>query len=486
MEYNKRAPQGLFALFLFSLIFISSAPSLAVTFTEVVSQKITGFDKEDQSTQRKALDEASAYAFYRQYPESRRGEDFVLACRSEGEVSRFCDVVVKPSKPSKLISMPPQTRRTFFTALLSLDNPATRSQKCPRAVQQLNQVLRDPQAGRLRARSLYWQWVCATDEKTKESLRERIAKEHTLSLQNLLIAEATGENRIQELINGKEDWPVAFRSSKNPGFNKIIQGLEALISLGEDGAAAVIERNYGSDIQQLEPEVQLYLSALMNQVSESVPSVLPITRMLMRLVTNQRNYLNGTTLKLLFPSNYNLYLIREARTTTFDQLIEEVRGDIEWSLLAGLIHHESAINPRAASSASAYGLAQLLVPTAKDVYDTWSERSSFPVNREMLFDPKINLQLAVMDFNRRFRRFNGRLAVALASYNAGETAVEEWVKRSPVMMDERIQADLLFMNESRDSRISDYVSSVLAKRYWYKALYQAQTTPIETQPETQP
>ena len=35
-----------------------------------------------------------------------------------------------------------------------------------------------------------------------------------------------------KLINGKEDWPVAFRSSKNPGFNKIIQGLERFEKIG--------------------------------------------------------------------------------------------------------------------------------------------------------------------------------------------------------------------------------------------------------------
>lgn len=456
----------------------------ATPFHQILTQKTTGFlTSENQPSQAQALEEARNYAHYRQYPKSRRGEDFLLACKSPVQQNRFCDVITSPRtiENTDPISLP--TRRLFQTALLSLDNAQTRSKRCPRAVQQLNTVIRDAKAARIRVRALYWQWVCAeTNAKNREVLKQKIAQDYPLSIQNLMISEADGDNRITELANASGDWPVAFRSVRNPGFNLVIQGLEALISLKEDGAAAVVERHYGTEIGQLEPEVQLYIAGLMNQVSESVPSVLPITRILQRLVLQQPQYLSGSTLKLLYPKHYSLYLIREARTINFEDLIEEVRGDIEWSLLAGLIHHESAINPRAASSAKAYGLAQLLVPTAKDVYDTWVDRSSFPVSREMLFDPKINLQLAVMDFKRRFARFNGRLGLALASYNAGETAVEEWVKRSPQVQDERLQNDLLFMNEARDSRISDYVASVLAKRAWYKALYPRQNFAGETQP----
>jgi hypothetical protein len=456
----------------------------ATPFQQILTQKMTGFSvSENQLSQSEALEEARNYAHYRQYPKSRRGEDFLLACKSPMQQSRFCEVITAPRTVENTdpISLP--TRRLFQAALLSLDNVVTRSKRCPQAVKQLNTVIRDAKAARIRVRALYWQWVCNEgNAKNREALKRKIAQEYPLSLQNLMISETDGDRRLQELANSSGDWLVAFRSVRNPAFNSVIQGLEALVSLKEHGAAAVVERHYGAEIGQLEPEVQLYLAGLMNQVSESVPSVLPITRILQRLVLQQPQYLSGLTLKLLYPNDYSLYLIREARTIRFADLIEEVRGDIEWSLLAGLIHHESAINPRAASSAKAYGLAQMLVPTAKDVYDNWVDRSAFPVSREMLFDPKINLQLAVMDFKRRFGRFNGRLGLALASYNAGETAVEEWVKRSPKIQDERLQNDLLFMNEARDSRISDYVASVLAKRAWYKALYAQQNSAGEAQP----
>lgn len=90
------------------------------------------------------------------------------------------------------------------------------------------------------------------------------------------------------------------------------------------------------------------------------------------------------------------------------------------ALVTAVAATESAFNPRAVSAKGAIGLMQLMPETA--VRYGIVESSSRAVI-ERLFDPYINAMTGSRVLADLIRRFDGRLELALAAYNAGEGAI---------------------------------------------------------------
>jgi soluble lytic murein transglycosylase-like protein len=82
------------------------------------------------------------------------------------------------------------------------------------------------------------------------------------------------------------------------------------------------------------------------------------------------------------------------------------------NLFNRLVQQESGWNPRAKSSAGAYGLAQLMPATAR----------TLGVNRK---DPRQNLEGGARYLAQMYRKF-GSWRLALAAYNAGPQAVAKY------------------------------------------------------------
>jgi soluble lytic murein transglycosylase-like protein len=87
---------------------------------------------------------------------------------------------------------------------------------------------------------------------------------------------------------------------------------------------------------------------------------------------------------------------------------------IDPRLADALIRVESAYDPQAVSRKGALGLMQLMPETANrlDVSDP--------------FDPEQNVRGGMSEFARLIDRYSGNFALALAAYNAGEGAVEQY------------------------------------------------------------
>jgi soluble lytic murein transglycosylase-like protein len=83
-------------------------------------------------------------------------------------------------------------------------------------------------------------------------------------------------------------------------------------------------------------------------------------------------------------------------------------------LADALVRVESAYDPYAVSRKGALGLMQLMPDTADrlDVSDP--------------FDPEQNVRGGMREFARLINRYSGNFALALAAYNAGEGAVEQY------------------------------------------------------------
>jgi len=104
-----------------------------------------------------------------------------------------------------------------------------------------------------------------------------------------------------------------------------------------------------------------------------------------------------------------------------NQLIETAANEnrLDPALVRAIIHVESNFNAHAVSPKGAKGLMQLMPDTAR-MYGVKS-----------IFDPNENVRAGARHMAMLLRRFNGNLTWALAAYNAGEEAVNQYAGIPP-------------------------------------------------------
>ncbi len=129
--------------------------------------------------------------------------------------------------------------------------------------------------------------------------------------------------------------------------------------------------------------------------------------------------------------------------------------------VAGLIRQETVFDPRARSPASAYGLMQLLVPTATILARRYGIDRAITV--EALFEPRLNIQLGTAYMRDQLDKF-GRIEYVAAAYNAGPGRVVQWRSTLPLEIDE--WAEAIPFKETRG-----YVQGVVRNRLQYERLY---------------
>ena len=107
-------------------------------------------------------------------------------------------------------------------------------------------------------------------------------------------------------------------------------------------------------------------------------------------------------------------------TNKYDHIISDAaeQTGVDSHLLKAMIKAESDFDPRAVSRKGAMGLMQIMPENFK------------MLNIENPFDPWQNIRAGAEYFQRMYERFNGKLALSLAAYNAGPTAVDRY-KRIP-------------------------------------------------------
>ena len=109
------------------------------------------------------------------------------------------------------------------------------------------------------------------------------------------------------------------------------------------------------------------------------------------------------------------------RAAQYQSLIEEqaALNDVSVDLVRAVIQAESAFNPRAVSPKGALGLMQLMPQTAAELGVTDA------------FDPAENVRGGVRYLKQLLVRYEGRVELALAAYNAGPGAVKKYGGRVP-------------------------------------------------------
>jgi soluble lytic murein transglycosylase len=153
---------------------------------------------------------------------------------------------------------------------------------------------------------------------------------------------------------------------------------------------------------------------------------------------------------IFYPLQYWDIIKQEARARSLDPY-----------QVAGLIRQETVFNPRAVSSARAYGLMQLVVPTAITTARRVGVDRSITI--DSLFEPRLNIQLGTAYFKDQLDKY-GRIEYVAAAYNAGPGRVVQWRASLPLQIDEWQEAVPF-----RETRL--YIQGVVRNTLQYRRLY---------------
>ena len=130
--------------------------------------------------------------------------------------------------------------------------------------------------------------------------------------------------------------------------------------------------------------------------------------------------------------------------------------------VAGLIRQESVFSARAKSPANAYGLMQLLLPTARAIAKKYG--STAVINSaDDLYQPAVNIELGTAFFRDQLDKF-GRIEYVAIAYNAGPGRVGPWRATLPAEMDDFVEA--IPFKETKT-----YVQGIIRNTAQYRRLY---------------
>jgi peptidoglycan lytic transglycosylase len=134
-------------------------------------------------------------------------------------------------------------------------------------------------------------------------------------------------------------------------------------------------------------------------------------------------------------------------------------ASLEPALVYGLIRQESRFRTDIRSSANAYGLMQVIPPTAKSI----ARRIGIPYDASMIADINTNLRLGTSYLAFLIDDFGGSQPMATAGYNAGPNRPRRW--REGPTLETAIWVENIPFAETRD-----YVKKVLSNAAIYSAL----------------
>jgi soluble lytic murein transglycosylase len=132
------------------------------------------------------------------------------------------------------------------------------------------------------------------------------------------------------------------------------------------------------------------------------------------------------------------------------------------ALMYAVMREESAFDASAVSKANAFGLMQLLVPTAKG----YSTQVGLPVSEQSLLTPRVNIAYGSQVLAAFSKQFPNNPLLAIPGYNAGPGRPKQWLKDLPTTEFD-LWIELIPFRETRD-----YTKRVLTSRAAYAYLYE--------------
>lgn len=259
------------------------------------------------------------------------------------------------------------------------------------------------------------------------------------------------------------DHDVAWRFGKRalfgePGFRR---GVElARLGLGAEAkrelalAGIEVPKKRGAIAPDADREELLWLAAVLYDrageysISHFIPRFV--------LTAYEREWPTGANRKrwlLSYPRGYRELIERHAALNGQPATLE-----------LAIVREESGFDPLMESFANAIGLTQLTPPPAARF------AQGLPHDPKSLRDPAINITIGARELGQLWNAYGGAAALAIAGYNAGEGAVNKWMRdpeRANLSLDEFVEA--IPYDETRG-----YTKRVLASYFAYGWLYDNQ------------
>ncbi len=319
-------------------------------------------------------------------------------------------------------------------------------------------------------RTLYWLGRVADrqgDAVAAADLYARAAREYPLSyyaLQSLnRLREkwpAKADALVEELKRAPAGDDVGWHFSARPLFGEpgFRRGVElARLGLGADAkrelalAGIEVPKKRGPIAPDTDREELLWLAAVLyDRAGEyAISHFIP------------RHVLSGYEREWPVGANRKRWLLSYPRG--YRELIEKhaaLNGQPA-TLEFAIVREESGFDPLMESFANAIGLTQLTAPPAQRF------AQGLPHDPKSLRDPAINVTIGARELGQLWNAYGGAAALAIAGYNAGEGAVNKWMRdpeRSGLVLDEFIEA--IPYDETRG-----YTKRVLASFFTYSWLY---------------
>jgi len=145
-------------------------------------------------------------------------------------------------------------------------------------------------------------------------------------------------------------------------------------------------------------------------------------------------------------------------------------ADVPADWILGVMRQESLYRRDAVSRADARGLMQMLPATAAAVARRWHLP---PPSRDSLFDPSVAVPLGAAFLRELLNRYDGRLDLSLAAYNAGPVSVARWLP--PKSMDADVWIENIPYSETRG-----YVQHILEHIVAFAAVRDAEPPRLNT------
>lgn len=303
----------------------------------------------------------------------------------------------------------------------------------PRALGALDNI-EDEESEDVQGRAAYWQarFIAKTGKKRVAAeayaelfLRSPLSYYGQLAYSRL---SALDPARAKDLLGALPKQPGARLSFEwspefmRPGFTRAL----ALLSVGELNLGVLELRAQGFSAESKNPEHTFVAAALLERAGA-----------LHMAIEVARKRMGGLLMRPPVGRTRALYEL--VYPQAFSPLIEEsaAKAGISSAYLRAVAREESGFFPRAVSRAHAYGLVQVLVPTAQAI----AKGLKLPVpDAGALMRPDVNLQLGARFIGNLAASVRGQWALVPAAYNAGPAAAARWLaERKDQPLDEWIE-----------------------------------------------
>ncbi len=284
-----------------------------------------------------------------------------------------------------------------------------RIDKVPLAMSELERLLRLTSKDSLIARTLYWLWRCAQKLENGQAneLATRLIKEYPFYYYGIMArAEQNGG-----VLDFTEPLDIKVESSKFYYSEEQIRIFQKYKILVQAGWLKEAQR----ELSQLPIPTEVFARMQFVELLLHSLNYMDATSLLIDTWNLEPKLKHPVILQKLFPKEFSSYVIKSSTKWNISPLFI-------WSI----IRQESLFDWTAKSSASAQGLMQIVVPTARDIVG-WLRLKNVQLPRD-LSQPKLNIEMGTHYFGRLAKKYKGRIPLALVAYNAGPGNADRWLK----------------------------------------------------------